>query len=182
MKTSPRQALHLFVLLISLVLSALARAENTVDDVKTAFIYNFAKFVEWPSSSFNTNTAPVQICLWGVSALESKIHRLQDHEAQGHRISIKTMGHSNDWQGCHILFVGEVSDAERQQLLKTLASLPVLTISDSPRFIEQGGIIGLFVAERRVQFSVNRPAAQQSNLRLSARILQLAYNLHRGAP
>lgn len=182
MKKRPHQALRLFVLMTSLLLLPLARADNTVDDVKTAFIFNFARFVEWPRTAFETDTSPLQICLWGDTILEERMQRLNDHDAQNRRIRIKNIGRSNDWQGCHILFIGEGSEAQRLQLLKALIALPVLTISDSPRFIEQGGMIGIFVEEKRVQFSVNRNATQQSNLRLSARMLQLAYNLRQVSP
>lgn len=144
------------------------------------FVYNFAKFVEWPKSSFETDKSPLQVCDWGVSVLNKKLPLLEGREAQGRPIHVKKLDNDNnsDLQGCHILFLGEGDKTQRLQILKTLTASPVLTISNSNGFIEQGGMISLFVDAQLIRFAVNRNAAQVSGLRLSARMLQLAYNLH----
>jgi hypothetical protein len=155
---------------------ALAQGENSAADIKTAFIYNFAKFVEWPSSVFAEPQSPLQLCVWG-QALEGRLQLLNGREAQGHPIRVRTLDNLDSLPGCHILVVGGISEHQRSQLLQALGRNAVLTIGDSGDFTLQGGMIGLFVAANRVQFSVNLNAAHGAGLKISARMLQLAHSV-----
>lgn len=82
---------------------------------------------------------------------------------------------------CHILVVGE-NGLPRGQLLQAVGRSPVLTIGEAADFVEDGGMIGLFVAANRVQFAVNLGAAQSAGLKMSARMLQLAQRVRGEAP
>lgn len=165
--------------LLLLLASGRAAADNSEADIKAAFIYNFAKFVEWPEGYLPTDNGVLRLCVLGETPLGLKLRQLEGREAQGRRIDVRMLTRSDDWPGCHMMFVASPGDALR---------LPdngngngsVLTISESPRFLHQGGIISLFVDGNRVQFSVNLPAAQQAGLKLSARLLQLARTVNRG--
>ena len=51
----------------------------------------------------------------------------------------------------------------------------MLTVGESPRFAERGGMIGFWVTgEGRVAFDINLQRAEQSELRMSAQLLKLA--------
>lgn len=176
MRQYRHKAIGILLLSLSLAAPSPARADNSAADVKAAFIYNFAKFVEWPPATFSTGNGSLQLCLWGDSALTRKLQTLHGREAQGRVIQIKPLANGNDWQGCHIIFLSDSGPSPRSQMLQTLNRSAVLTISDAQDFTRQGGMIGLFVEGNRVQFSINLNATQQSGLKLSARVLQLARN------
>lgn len=171
------QALCLGVVLVC----APALAGNSAADIKTAFIYNFAKFVEWPATAFASEHSPLDLCVAGM-ALEGHLHVLEGREAQGHPIQVRQLRSHDSPQGCHILVVGTLELAERTHLLQSLARSAVLTIGDSGDFTREGGMIALFVAANRVQFSVNLVPAQSAGLKLSSRMLQLAYSVRGGTP
>lgn len=159
----------------------IAHAENSAAAIKTAFVYNFAKFVEWPANAFADERSPLELCVSGL-ALEGRLQLLEGREAQGHPIRIRALSGREALAGCHILVLGDQGAAERAQLLQAAGRGPVLTIADSGEFPREGGMIGLFVAANRVQFSVNLGAAQGAGLRMSARLLQLAHSVHGGTP
>ena len=48
-------------------LLALSGSAQEIDEyqVKAAFLYNFAKFVEWPSQAFQTSKDPITVCVLG---------------------------------------------------------------------------------------------------------------------
>ena len=158
-----------------------AHADNSAAAIKTAFVYNFAKFVEWPAAAFADERSPLDLCISG-PALEGRLQLLEGREAQGHPIRIRSLASRDAPVGCHILVVGELGTADRAQLLLAASRTPVLTIADSGDFPREGGMIGLFVAANRVQFSVNLGAAQGAGLRLSARLLQLAHSVQGNTP
>lgn len=158
-----------------------ARADSSASDVKAAFVYNFAKFVEWPRATFPEEHSPLQLCTWG-QPFEGRLSLLNGREAQGRPIRVRALESADAMGGCHILVMGETPEAIRSQLLDTQPRPAVLTISDNRDFIQQGGMIGLFVTANRVQFSVNLGSAQGAGLKLSARLLQLAHGVRGETP
>jgi hypothetical protein len=163
---------------LSMALPVAAMAAPDEAEIKAAFIYNFAKFVEWPTTAL-ASTDTLQICIPDDRTLGGKLGLLQGREAQGHAIRIRTVGSSEELTGCNILFISSGDDG-RARLLHNVGGQPVLTISDSPSFAQQGGMIGLFVEANHVQFAVNRVIAEQSGLKLSARMLQMAHIVQSG--
>jgi hypothetical protein len=79
-----------------------------------------------------------------------------------------------DAQQCQILFVGRSEREQASKLLAAVRDRPVLTVGDSSRFMEQGGMIEFLLQDRRVRFDVNLPSAQRSKLRVSSNLLRVA--------
>lgn len=174
-----RAMARLCLLAPALLVPAPARAENSAPAVKAAFVYNFAKFVEWPEGTFPDPRSPLDLCVAG-AGLDGHLQRLEGREAQGHPIRVRSLGSHDSPAGCHVLLL-EAGPGERAQMLQAVGGKAVLTIADSSDFPREGGMIGLFVAANRVQFAVNLGAAQGAGLKLSARMLQLAQSVQGGA-
>jgi hypothetical protein len=115
-------------------------------------------------------SAPLRLCSMGDTPLAAKLNWLQGRETQGRKIEVDVdvTGFGN----CHLLYVAQKS--QMTALLNSMGRLPVLTVSDSPGFIQAGGMIGLYLVENRVRFSINLGAAQRAGLKLSSQLLQLA--------
>lgn len=156
-----------------LLLSSPVHAANTEADVKAAFIYNFTKFVEWPLTALADNT-PLQLCLLGKDETGNRLRQLQGREAQGHALQIRQLASPEEMPGCHVIFIAHSHARLLYTDEKRLSGSGMLTVSDTPGFIRQGGMIELFVESSRVQFMINVDNAQQANLKISARMLQLA--------
>ena len=51
-------------------LAVVAKGQSADEyQVKAAFLYNLAKFVEWPPESFKTSTDPMTVCILGSSPI-----------------------------------------------------------------------------------------------------------------
>ena len=50
-------------------------AAQTVDEyrVKAAFVFNFAKFIEWPTQTFKTTADPLVICVLGQDQMANSL-------------------------------------------------------------------------------------------------------------
>ena len=81
---------------------------------------------------------------------------------------------TRDAQQCQILYVGRSEQQRVGTLLAAVRDKPVLTVGDSSRFTEQGGMIEFLLQDNRVRFDVNLPRAQQSKLRVSSNLLRVA--------
>ena len=164
------------------VLSADSASESAV---KAAFLYNFAKFSEWPSSVL----APGQrlsLCVMGDSAVADALEQIiRGHAVEGHELTAQVVKPGSPIRSCHLLFVGGVDAEGTMRLLESLKGLAVLTVGDDSRFIELGGIIQLIVEDGRMRFAVNITSARRAHVVLSSKLVSLArvigdeHNVHR---
>lgn len=161
--------------MLSMSACAYAREELKEEQVKAAFVLNFAKFVEWPASTFSSNNV-LDLCVVGKNKIGSTLKLLHQREVQGHvlKVSYITSPEELGDYACHILFIGEDEPKRQQQWLIKVQNRAILTIADDASFMKQGGMIGLYTEDSRVQFMINQKTTQETGLKISARMLQLA--------
>jgi uncharacterized protein DUF4154 len=142
--------------------------------LKAAYLYNFAKFVEWPADSL-PGEAPLLLCVSGdngvADALEDAIRgRIVD----GHRVVLRRVKLDDSVRVCHVLYVSSLTAHDAGLLVDRLAGVPVLTASDLDRFAEIGGVAHLFLDGNRMRFAINLESAQRARLKVSSKLLGLA--------
>lgn len=143
--------------------------------LKAAFIYNFIKFVEWPSSS-----GPIKVGVLGKDPFEGELKKLEKKKVAGRALKFSNIKSLSEAKSYQVVFAGDPAQAKK--LVKTVAGLPVLTISDSPGFSKNGGGITLMSSRNRIRFSVNTKTLASSKLKASSKLLGLAaelYSYHR---
>jgi hypothetical protein len=138
--------------------------------VKAAFLYNFAKFAEWPAS-----VRPLTMCIVGDTRVASElVETVRDKRLDGRVFEVKGIGINAPMLACDVLFVSASETRHAEAVLVTLRTLPILTVSDSPGFATRSGIIELVVESDRMHFAINTDAATRAGIRLSSRLLRLA--------
>lgn len=165
-----------YLTMLSMSLYAYARGEPSEDQVKAAFVFNFAKFVDWPVVALKAGDT-LNLCVIGKDKTTDALKQLNQREAQGHLLQVINIVDEPDTvthHGCHVLFIGISEKKRQQQWLAKVKNQAVLTIADNLEFIKEGGMISLYTEEQRVQFMVNQSVTQGTGLKLSARMLQLA--------
>ena len=153
--------------------AALAQSANE-SQVKAAFVYNFVKFVEWPSEAFSDNRAPLIIGVVGEDSTTSAIDQtINGKTANGRHLMVKRFPNFRAITYCHILFI---SSSQRDNVRQILAAISpaVLTIGETERFAQMGGIINFTIVDDKLRFEINATAAEKAGLRISAKLLHLA--------
>jgi hypothetical protein len=141
--------------------------------VKAAFLYHFAKFVEWPHSS--TSGDSIAVCVIGEDPFGPVLDfTFEDKSLNGRRFEVRRLAGSPELQACPILFVSRSENNKTGQILQALRQAPVLTVGESQQFQEAGGMIHLVLDESKVRFDINLAAAKDAGLRISAQLLRLA--------
>lgn len=143
--------------------------------VQAAYLFNFARFTEWPAAAFASKTAPLNYCLLGRrEALASAMASLNERPVQGHPLRFSQPERAEDAKACHLVFLADPDARHRAQALQALSGLPTLTVSDVDGFTQDGGMIRLLRVGSRLRFEINRAPTQKAGLRLSADLLNLA--------
>jgi hypothetical protein len=144
-------------------------------DVKAAFLYNFAKFVEWPASTFAGPAAPIRICVVGSNPFGGHLQAFtRGKQVNGRTIAVRTGVPIASARSCQMVFVSPSERGRTEAILAQLAGRPVLTVGDTADFADQGGIIGLSMDESHVRFQINMVAARRAKLKLSSQVLKVA--------
>lgn len=164
------------VLAAALALAPPSWGQSSVSewDLKAALVFNFARYVEWPERAFATRDAPIVFCLLGHDRFGTAFGALDGRKLQGRTVKVRSGIGLEDSHGCHVAFVSDASERQLLPILRGLAGQPVLTVSDSEGFIDNGGAIGIVPGDQRLQFEVNRAALDQAQLKASSQLLKLA--------
>ncbi len=143
--------------------------------VKTAFIYNFAKFANWPGSAFKTLPhSSFSICLVGKEPLENLLEQLAGSKTiKGKTILFRKNPPQNKLENCRILYISSSESLRLDSLLETIAGHPVLTIGSTRGYARRGVGINLFEKKGKLSFEINRKAILKSGLTLSSELLAL---------
>jgi hypothetical protein len=136
--------------------------------VKAAYLFNFAKFVEWPSEA---RTGPLTICVAGQNPFGVVLEETVRGEIVNDRpLAARVI--AGPETGCHIVFVPQGIDTA--PYLNALRGSPTLTVGEMPDFISQGGIINFVLEEGKVRFQIDSKGAERADLRISSHLLRLA--------
>ena len=145
------------------------------DELKAAYLFNFAKLVEWPASS---PVDTLTICFVGASAVHDAFKRAAgDKQVGTRRIVVRPMAASESRAGCDVLYLDAALTG--LQLPENIGP-GALTVSDGADFAAHGGMIELFAEGNRLRFNINLPSAQRAGLRISSNLLQLAAHIEKG--
>jgi hypothetical protein len=144
--------------------------------MKAAFLYNFAKFVEWPPHALKNPNESVVICVLGEDPFGKLLDdTVQGKTIEGHPLQLRRITETNQATGCHVVFVSVSERRRLSAILGALSATGVLTVGETEGFAALGGIINFKLEnERRVRFEVNLNAAREANLKLSSKLLSLA--------
>jgi hypothetical protein len=157
-----------------------AQAERQFEEyqVKAAFLYNFAKFVEWPTGTFNDSSSPIKICVLGKDPFGEALNSLRTKNIGPRKLIIERLRRGDSPQKCHILFISDSEKNNLPEILKSVKKWSVLTVGDMKGFVHSGGIINFISNGSQVSFEINVDAAERSKLKVSSQLLQVA-NIYR---
>lgn len=151
-------------------------------EIKAGFLFNFAKFVDWPAEAFDTGSAPMRLVVIGRDPFDGALERLVAGKlVHGHPVAVAYVAGASQVTGAHIAFIAGAKDVNLATLLPALTRTATLTVSDIDRFAEQGGVIGLVAEGSSIRFVINRGAAARARLQVSSRLLSLATVIDRTA-
>jgi hypothetical protein len=171
------------IMLAVLGLVSTAQAQRTPPteyEVKAAYLYNFGKFVAWPSSEAAIKGESFEICVLGDDPFGAALDAaVTGSTINGKNVAIKRIVKAQEINGCRILFISSSESERLPGILNTLDKENILTVSDMPEFSQRGGMIQFVLEGKRVRFEVNLTNAEGAGLNLSSELLKVALRVTR---
>jgi hypothetical protein len=153
-------------------------------DIKAAFLYNFIKFVEWPSDAFYEKDAPITIGVLSekgenpfidtfalTNYLDGAVHgkTLNDR-----KIKVRESEHIIALKDCQLIFISRSEKSHLREIFNAINGRPILTVGDTDNFCQQGGMINFIQHSGKVRFEINLIAAEKARLKISSKLLNVA--------
>lgn len=143
--------------------------------VKATYLYKLAPFVNWPPDTFESATAPFEICVLGPDPFHDFLDRSVAGRKLGtHPFEIRRLTASASAADCQIVFVGTMSGRKVREALQALDGKPVLTVTDSTDHGNSVGIVHFVLDHGHVRFEIDNAAAIRHHLVISSKLLNLA--------
>jgi hypothetical protein len=154
------------------------QAPASTDEVKAAYLFNFAKFVEWPGGE-SAAAGPLLLGVMGSDGVADALARIVRGKAIGGRaLEVRRATSADNLARFHLLFVGTSQQPNLGEFLRRVDGSGVLTVSDIESFCRLGGTIGLVLEENRVKFEINLEPAERARLKVSSKLLNLARTVY----
>jgi TonB family protein len=174
-RPSPR-ALGIVLALLALPLLAPGQKNALEDQVKAAYLFNFAKLAEWPRTALPDGPSPLVI---GVSGADEEFLSVLKAVAAGktigsHLVVVEPVSSEKEMKSCHIVFFRSAERKHTEATIEALAQAGVLLVGEDESFLRQGGMINLVRDHGTIRFEVNGDALDRSQIHFSSKILALA--------
>ena len=163
--------------LLALLLAPLLVAAPAQGDyaLKSAFLYNFCRFIEWPDSAFASPNEPFIIGIAGDDPFGSLLNEAVKGKKYHNRpIRIDHFRGPGDIRRCHLLFVSHANAGRLVPILVAVAGKSVLTVGETEDFFNRGGMITLTAEQNRVRLRINTAVLHSANLVVSSKLLRVA--------
>ena len=152
------------------------RAQDAPEyQLKAAFLYNFAKFTQWPENAFKDSSAPLVLCVLGEDPFGEAINLIKGRTVKARKLEVKRVKRVQDLESCHILFVSSSEKKRLAEIMGALTDSSILTVGETDTFIKYGGIIKFIEVKNKVRFEINAEAMKHAELKISSQLLKLAH-------
>jgi hypothetical protein len=148
--------------------------------VKATYLYNFARFVEWPATAAATKSDSFAICVLGQDPFGPALDAIVAGETiDGKPVLAKRISKPKDAVSCRVLYISSSEISRLREDLAPLDKAGVLTVSDIPQFSQRGGMIEFVLDGNKIRFEVNLASAEGAGLSLSSELLKVAVTVRK---
>lgn len=159
-------------LIIALFLSISICSNAQVPKLQSIFIYNFTKYIEWPTSY---NTGNFVIGVLGQSPLIKELTTLSKSKKVGNQPIVITKFHNvEEISKCNILFVPINKSSQLNNVVNKLKGKSTLIITEKKGMAKQGAGINFVIIDNKQKFELNKTNISKYNLKVSASLINLA--------
>jgi hypothetical protein len=148
-------------------------------ELKAAYLLSFLRFVRKTTPETDQGPETISVAVLGDEAMGKALQiAVQGKHLDGRSITVSTLKTPERLGDYDMVFIGTTRASAVNQALAAAHGAPVLTVGESDDFVARGGMIGLFLDDRKLRFAINVTAADEAGLHISANLLTLAAEVH----
>jgi len=143
--------------------------------VKSIFLYNFTRFIDWPAEAFANEAEPFKIGILGNDPFGNYLEdAILGENMAGHPIVIERFKNINEFIDCHILYINLKDTEKVKEAIRLTENKSTLTVGEYENFTRWGGMIRIYSDSKKIKMQINDTAARNAQLKISAKLLNVA--------
>lgn len=153
--------------------------------IKAAFLCKFGQYIEWPAEAVAASgrELPFVIGVMAAAVVADELEQAaRGQQVHGRPVQVRRIARAAEAaDGPSLVFIARSHLARAAEVLALLRDRPVLTVTESDAANPTGNdsaIVNFVVVDDKVRFDISLPAASRAGLRISARLLAVARNVH----
>ena len=144
---------------------------QSVTKYQALFVYNFTRFIEWPSNGSNEFV----IGILGKSEIYSDLQSVTASKKVGAQtIVLKKFSNPSEVVSCQILFVSSEVSSQISQLATSMQSKNTLIISDRPGSTNKGAGINFVIDDGKQRFEISKANVDKTGLKMNKQLVDMA--------
>jgi hypothetical protein len=141
-------------------------------EVKAVFLYNLAKFIEWPDKALD-DASTLTLYILGDDPFGIYLDAIKGKSIKGKSIDIKLIDSPDALKSTGILFISSSEKEQLRDILKRIFNRPILTVGDTQSFARAGVMINFYIENNKIRFEINTDAAKVAGLKISSNLLKM---------
>lgn len=157
---------------------ARAQSGDTTTQLKAIYLYQFTRYVKWPTPSVplkDGSKPDFVIGVLGDTPVTGVLKLISKRKnVFGRKIVIREFSSRAEMTPCQILLLARNKSAVVPEILKALKGNSTLVVGDGPGMALKGAHINFVVKNKRMKFELNLEALRNTTLRVSSQLKKLA--------
>lgn len=163
---------YLTLSLIAFCFTFAAKAQLGDYKFHTIYIYNFTKYVEWPSTY---KTGDFVIGVLGSSPIITQLRRATANKTVGtQKIIIKQYNNLAAIDNPHILFIPNLQSKNLEAIKKKLEGKSNLIVTEKNGLAKQGSHINFILRDGKWRIELNSAAVEAAGMKVSNQLSRIA--------
>lgn len=144
-----------------------------INRIKSAYLYNFLKYIEFPLNDENQLQSAYKVCVLGKDPFGIALDGVAGRRAKGKQVIIQRLESIQQIDTCHILYISASEKESLEAIIHATQSKPILTVSDINDFVVKGGMVA-FISQEKIRLEINLNNVQKTDIKISALLLEIA--------
>jgi hypothetical protein len=136
----------------------------------TLYIFNFTKYVEWPSGNKSIKIGVVDNTLAEASLLKMA----KAKSATGAELSVINTKNEDELGTCQIIFIPSDNASHASKLIERFGSQPILIITEDADIIKKGASVSFKLVAGKLRFQLNEESIKAKGLKVATALTSLA--------
>lgn len=149
--------------------------KDTSAIIKSSYIYNFAKLIDWPEKHKKGNF--VIGVIGGSSMYQQLVTKYNGKTIGSQHIEIRKISNAHNFSVCHVLFVDHDFSDELPKVIPRLSDESTLLIAHQKGALSMGAVINFVVVEDNLKFELSVPNAENHKLFVGSTLKSLALHV-----
>lgn len=154
------------VCIVILAISLIAGAEQTTgeDQVKAAYLYDFAKMMQWSARRLPDSSNLIIGVFGGDEDFMTRLREiLAGKIINGHALEIRRLRSPDELKFCHLVFF-RTSEQNTRGAIEQLGKTSVVLVGEDKNFLSEGGMINLVLSNGKITYEVNSAALERAGV------------------